>query len=213
MSNIRWSVMVPYDTDRALRSCLRRTKHITRLCLFCLLAGTVIASPGQQTFFSCTDYHCDTGEMVTLTAGQWQSVRDLFAADVSAAEERKNIRQAIALLENTVGTITGTWRDLAGNVTGAGQSGQLDCISESINTTAYLQLLFDDGLLRWHDIEERQVRHPLIFNVHWTAVIVDHSSGARFAVDSWFLDNGQPPGIQPLGDWLAGRRVDESLNN
>ena len=178
------------------------------LCVCCLPAATVIASSGQKTFFSCTDYHCDTGKMVTLTASQWQTIRYLFAADTSPTKERESIRQAIALLENIVGAITGTWRDKAGNVVGAGEPGQLDCISESKNTTTYLRLLFDDGLLKWHDIKERQVRHPLIFNTHWTAVIVDRSNGERFAVDSWFLDNGQPPAIQPLSDWLSGRKID-----
>jgi hypothetical protein len=118
------------------------------LCLCCLPAATVLASPDQKTFFSCTDYHCDTGKIVTLTASQWQTIRYLFNADNSPAKERENIRQAIALLENIVGDITGTWRDLAGNVAGAGEPGQLDCISESNNTTTYMQLLFEDGLLK-----------------------------------------------------------------
>jgi hypothetical protein len=182
---------------------------IAWLYLCCFPAATVIASSGQQDFFSCTDYHCDTGQMVTLTASQWQSIRKLFDADASPVKERENIRQAIARLENIVGAITGTWRDLAGNVAGAGQAGQLDCISESKNTSTYLQLMFDDGLLRFHGVEERQVRHPLIFNTHWTAVIIDRSNGERFAVDSWFRDNGQPPDIQPLSDWLSGREMEE----
>jgi hypothetical protein len=183
---------------------------VIALC-FCL-GGVSVAAAGtassQQPFFVCTDYHCDVGETVTLTARQWQAVRDLFAADTSAADERDNLRRAIAFLETAVGTITGTWRDLAGNVAGAGEPGQLDCIAESRNTTTYLQLLFDAGLLRYHAVEPRQVRHPLIFNVHWSAVIRDRDSGERFAVDSWFLDNGQPPYIQPLEDWLSGRRID-----
>jgi hypothetical protein len=179
-------------------------------CLYlCSFPAAASDTSGELTFFSCTDYHCDAGRMVTLTAGQWQSVRSLFAADTSPAEERENIRQAIALLENMVGALTGTWRDLAGNVAGAGQPGQLDCISESKNTSTYLQLMFDDGLLKWHDVEERQVRHPLIFNTHWAAVIADQSSGERFAVDSWARDNGQPPDIQPLSDWLMGRKLEE----
>jgi hypothetical protein len=176
------------------------------LCYF--PAVTLTASSGQQNFFSCTDYHCDTGQMVTLTASQWQTIRNLFTEDTSPANERENIRQAIAQLENMVGAITGTWRDLAGNVAGAGQPGQLDCISESKNTTTYLQLMFDDGLLRFYGVEERQVRHPLIFNTHWTAAIIDRSNGERFAVDSWFLDNGKPPVIQPLSDWLLGRKME-----
>ena len=186
-----------------------RPGGIVALLLCCLSAATTNASPGQRTVFTCIDYHCDAGRTVTLTADQWQSVRDLFPASTTPKEERENIRQAIALLENTVGSMTGTWRDLAGNAAGAGQRGQLDCISESKNTTTYLQLLFADGLLKWHGIGERRVRHPLIFNVHWTAVIIDRSSGERFAVDSWFLDNGQPPIIQPLEDWLSGREMNE----
>lgn len=177
-------------------------------CL-CLSAATAIASPGPKAFFSCTDYHCDTGQSVTLMDSQWQSVREIYATDTSPAEEREHIRQSIALLEDTVGAITGTWRDLGENAAGAGQPGQLDCISESRNTSTYLQLLADDGLLKWHDIEARQRRRPLFFNVHWAAVIRDRTNGERFAVDSWFLDNGRPPAIQPLGDWLAGRSIDE----
>ena len=187
-----------------------RAAGITGFCLYCLSMAIDVSVAGQQTFFSCTDYHCDAGQVVTLTASQWQSIRELFAVDTSPAGERDNIRLAIAQLENTVGGITGTWRDLAGNVAGAGQSGQLDCISESRNTTTYLQLLFDDGLLKWHDIGERRERNPLFFNVHWTAVIIDRSNGEHFAVDSWFRDNGQPPHIQPLTDWLRGRRMDET---
>jgi hypothetical protein len=160
-------------------------------------------------FESCIDFHCDATRTVTLDSDHWQAVRTLFAGKTSPAGERERIRQAIALLEREVGAITGTWSDLAGNIKGDGY--QLDCISESKNTTTYLQLLFDDGLLRWHEIDQRQVRHPLIFNTHWTAVILDRSSGQRYAVDSWFLGNGEPPDIQPLEDWLSGRRIERAV--
>jgi hypothetical protein len=145
---------------------------------------------------------------VTLSNAQWQGVRELFLVNESATQERENIRLAIGLLEDDVGRITGTWRDLAGNTAGAGQPGQLDCISESKNTDTYLHLLADDGLLKWHRVGPRQVRHPLIFNTHWTAVIVAQDDGKQYAVDSWFLDNGRPPNIQPLDDWLSGRSMD-----
>lgn len=175
------------------------------LCVGWLPLATAVAASEQQVFV-CTDYHCDQGDVVTLTASEWQKVGALFAPAASAAQERENIRQAIALLESTIGAITGTWRDLGGNVAGAGKPGQLDCISESKNTTTYLKLLFNSGLLKHHDIEVRQVRRPLILNVHWSAVIRERRTGRRFAVDSWFLDNGQPPLVQPLEDWLSGRR-------
>lgn len=188
---------------------------ITVLYLTCLPAAGVTAATAPPAFvsappafFSCTSYHCKTGQNVHLSQAQWQAVHDLFRTDTSPAAEREHLRQAIALLEQQVGALTGTWRDLAGNVAGAGQNGQLDCIAESKNTTTYLQLLSDAGLLKWHIVEPRQVRHPLIFNVHWTAVIRDTRSQQRYAVDSWFLDNGRPPYIQPLEEWKSGRRFE-----
>lgn len=183
---------------------------IPGLILYGLAATATGAAAENTPFFSCTDYHCDAGRMVTLSSAQWQPVRELFSAAASPAEEREQIRRAIALLEDIVGTITGTWRDLGGNVAGSGQPGQLDCIAESRNTTTYLQLLADDGLLKWHEVAARRARQPWFFNVHWSAVIVDRSTGEPFAVDSWFLDNGQAPSVQPLEDWLSGKPATEN---
>jgi hypothetical protein len=181
----------------------------TLLCQSICHTTTAFASSSPLSFRSCTDYHCDVQQRVELSVSQWQPVRELFTSVNTPSEERERIRQAIALLEKIVGEITGTWRDLGGNVAGSGQAGQIDCISESKNTTTYLHLLFDDGLLRWHEVGERQLRRRFIIAQHWTAVIVDRSNGERFAVDSWYLDNGHPPMILPLVDWLAGRREDE----
>ena len=178
---------------------------VVLLYLTCMYPFSVSATAVPAPFFSCTDYHCDEGQTVTLTADQWHAVEALFSAVQSPTEEREQIRRAVALLETEVGRITGTWRDLAGNVAGAGQAGQLDCISESKNTTTYLALLQEQGLLRWHGVEERALRRPWIIGLHWTAVIRDRSTGQRFAVDSWYLDNGEPPYIHPIEKWLSGQ--------
>lgn len=183
----------------------RSAVAINRLCVVWLLLATPLAWCAPQPFFVCTDYHCDTGQLVVLAPDDWQAVRALFAPNASASDERQSIGRAIALLESRVGDITGTWRDLAGNVAGAGKPGQLDCISESKNTTTYLTLMARDGLLKNHNVEARRVRRPWIFDVHWTAVIREAGTGQRFAVDSWFLDNGQPPHVQPLEEWLSGK--------
>jgi hypothetical protein len=44
---------------------------------------------------------------------------------------------------------------------------------------------------------------------HTTAVIEETASGDRYAVDSWFLDNGQPPYIARLEVWKAGGAPDD----
>ena len=181
---------------------------ITLAYFTCMYLSEVSAERAPPPFFSCTDYHCDEGETVQLSEQQWQQVSSLFSPTEFPAEEREQIREAIALLETQVGRRTGTWRDLGKNVAGAGQPGQLDCIAESKNTTTYLQLLSNGGLLRWHTVEPREMRHPWLLNVHWSAVIRDKNTDQRYAVDSWFLDNGQRPFIQTLQDWSAGRRFD-----
>lgn len=186
---------------------MRTVSLLTTIALYltCLAPAKVSADNVPPAFYSCTSYHCKSGRQVQLSEPQWQAVRRLLGNAASPAEERRRLRRAIALLEQQTGIITGTWRDLAGNVAGAGQPGQLDCIAESKNTTTYLQLLSNAGLLKWHVAEAREVRHPLIFNVHWTAVIRDTRSDRRYAVDTWFRDNGEPPYIQPLEDWKSGR--------
>ena len=185
-----------------------RVTGIALIYLTCMYPLTGIAAPALPPFYSCTDYHCDEGKTVSLSARQWNQVQALFASASTADDERRKIRRTIALLEEQVREITGTSRDLAKNVAGSGLPGQLDCISESRNTTTYLQLLSDYGLLQWHTVEERQLRHPWILDLHWAAVIRDRSTDKRYAVDSWFLDNGHPPYIQPLDQWLSGRAFD-----
>jgi hypothetical protein len=170
------------------------------------LPGVTLGAPPE--LLVCTDYHCDQLVSVQLRAHHWRRIGALFADTDSPADEREHLRQAIALLEDLIGSMTGTWRDRGGNFAGVGQKGQLDCIAESTNTTAYLNLLESAGLLRWHRIAPRKRRNPLFFNVHWTAVIIEKASGDAYAVDSWYLDNGQPPYVQRLDDWMSGQRPD-----
>lgn len=168
-------------------------------------AGQLLAWQAPPTFEACTDYHCDILQPVTLHPDQWQKIRSLFPATRSAVEERQQIGAAIARFEQLVGEQTDNWRDLAENDGEGSESGQLDCIAESLNTTTYLRLIERDNLLKWHQVEERRRRNPWLFNIHWTATIKEINTRQRYAVDSWFFANGQAPVIQPLDTWLAGQ--------
>lgn len=173
---------------RRLPAC---TALLGLLSLAPLMAAPVITS--------CTDFGCRNQQRVTLDDPSWQRVARLFDGVDSAAAERSAIAQAIALLEADVGLRTGTWRDKAYNWQRAGEPGELDCIAESNNTDRYLKTLEQAGLLHWHHTLAREMRG--LFFVHWTAVIEDKANGSRWAVDSWFRDNGQPPVIIPLAQW------------
>jgi hypothetical protein len=185
---------------------LLRPHSLVVLSIFLLSVTSVLSAPAP--FFSCTDFHCEHGQAVLFSEQQWLDIRKIFSVIDNPDQERDAIRKAIGLIETEVGEITGTDLDLAENLWGKESHGQLDCISESRNTTTYLQLLYDDRLLRWHKVKDRKHRAPWIFNVHWTAVIQDLKTHTEYAVDSWFKPNGQPPVIQELDSWIKGEKLD-----
>jgi hypothetical protein len=76
----------------------------------------------------------------------------------------------------------------------------MDCIDESTNTYQYLSALEELGLLKWHKVDLKQ-RRVVWLATHWTATIREIGSGRRYAVDSWYRDNGELPYIQPIEDW------------
>lgn len=181
---------------------------VALLLLACMSANGQAA---QHTFPVCTDFHCDISVEITLTPYQWQQVDTLFQRPASPKQEREQIRRAIALLERLVGGISGTWRDKARNSNLDSTKGQLDCIAESLNTTAFLREIESAGLLRWHSVEDRAMRRRWLVSDHWSAVIRDQTSGMTYAVDSWYLDNGELPYIQILQDWRDG--IDPTTNS
>jgi len=181
----------------------KRVRTPGRLVLACLLAlGATRAQTVSDAFPVCLDYHCDETRQLTLSDEEWQMLATVFTDQASPAMERARIGEAIASMERLVGEKTGTWRDLAENAAGAGGPGQLDCIAESMNSTTYLQLFEQAGWLRWHRVEPRARRQRWLFAIHWTAVIQDTQTKVRYAVDSWYRDNGMPPITQPLDDWF-----------
>lgn len=165
----------------------------------------IITDPDPAQFNICYDYGCASLAWVKLSDEQWQRVPAVFAPPAaSPADEREQIRRAIALLESIVGPMTGTAHDKGGSWPGLGQTGQMDCIDESTNTTIYLTMLQKYGLLRWHNVEDRSTRWSLFRWPHTTAVIAERAGGREWAVDSWFLDNGEPPFVLPLETWKDG---------
>jgi len=145
---------------------------------------------------------------VKLSAEQWQRVRPEFAPPAATpSEERGQIRTAIALFETIVGAMTGTASDKGGNWRGFGLPGQMDCIDESTNTTIYLRMLQKYGLLRWHSVADRATRWSLFSWPHTTAVIEERASRRLWAVDSWFLDNGEPPFVLRFAGYYEDKLV------
>ncbi len=172
------------------------------------VAASYIRSPRPDRFSVCHEHTCHAITDVSLSAEDWANVKRVFVAPAAnAAAEREQIARAIAALELLVGARTGTANDLGENLPGLGLSGQMDCVDESTNTSAYLLMLQQDGLLHWHQVGARISRGILqLTTLHFTASVKESTSGDGFAVDSWFEPNGSRPDIVPLAEWRRGRR-------
>ncbi len=173
----------------------------------CILLALGLATPvaAEAYFVHCYDFGCKSRQEVRFDASQWERLRMLFVpAPADAAAERQAIRRAIAMMERFSGEIAGTANDKGGNAHDYALPKQQDCIDESTNTWQYLVALDELGLLR-HHAADLKYRRIVWFATHWTAAIVERASGARYAVDSWYRDNGELPLIQPLEDWRRKR--------
>ena len=141
-----------------------------------------------------------------LTPEEQKTVSLYFQTNENAKMERENIRHAVSYFENIIGNKTGTSADIAGTYVKMGHM-QHDCIDESTNTTTYLILMNQMDLLKFHTPNALTSRAPILsgrLGPHRTAVIVENNSGTKYAVDSWFHDNGLKPEIVELSTWRWG---------
>lgn len=155
----------------------------------------------------CHGYGCKFVTNVPLDKKDWKIISAAFRPRAKAAEqERKQIAKAIGLFEKQVGPKDGTVEDIRGTFRKTGDK-QLDCVDESTNTTSYLSVLQDVGLLKFHTVMGPTMRFPIIHAGNWphqTALIRDNKTGTVYAVDSWFRDNGAPADIIELKEWKRG---------
>lgn len=170
-------------------------------------------TPYVHDFEVCAGGGCVELKHVNVSHSDWQTVVQIFAqaGEVDAERERHLIAQAIGIMESIVGRLTDTDTDLAGTFGNSDFPGQMDCNDEAINSTTYMRLMRNYGLIKFHEIEDMRTRN-FFFNgwPHSTAVIRETASGKRFAVDSWFYDNGFPATIVPFSEWKSGYIPEDS---
>jgi hypothetical protein len=164
-------------------------------------------SPTREGMSVCRSFGCRETTPVSLDEAEWARVAALFDPPAQTPHlERAQVALAVGLFETLVGPKAGTDRDAAGNGWNRTRSPQLDCIAEAVNSTVYLLLLDQAGLLRHHRVAHPARRRAMLIFPHNTAVLVERATGSPYAVDSWFHENGVPPEIVPLDQWRAGYR-------
>ena len=169
-------------------------------------------TPTLGQFEVCHSGGCAESNQLSIDDIEWRSVAQIFSVKASnAAEERAQVAKAIGEIERIVGAKNGTSTDLAGTFDSGNTPGQLDCNDEAINTTTYMRLLKANGLMQFHDIEDTRTRNFFFTGwPHTTAVVREIQSGERFAVDSWFYDNGHAATIVPFAQWKANYKPEDS---
>lgn len=158
----------------------------------------------------CRGYGCKFVERFAMSEQDWKPFDKMFPAK-SARDEREKIAYAVGMFEEISGQRTGTAVDRAGTFLKLGDY-QMDCVDESSNTSFYITAMARRGLVRFHKIEAPDIRLPISGGggwVHQTAVMTEIATGDKFAVDSWFKDNGHPAYVVPLRAWKTGWRPPE----
>ena len=165
-----------------------------------------------ESFQHCHGYGCKHVSRIAFTQVDWAPIEAVFTPlPPNPESEREAIKKAIAIFEQRVGEKAGTHSDRAGTFKKVGQY-QHDCVDESTNTTVYLSLLQQKGLMAFHRIEGPSVRLPFIDSGRWphqSAVISELHTSHFYAVDSWFHDNGKPAEIIRLKAWKDGWKPEE----
>ena len=197
-------------------------RQLSSNLLFCVLLALSINSnaalsdisyiyrqvPVLHGFDVCSGGGCAEIKHVSLTDEEWQMISSVFANAVAvsnAGKERDMISEAVGTFERIVGDKTGTATDRAGTFGNSDYPGQLDCNDEAINSTTYMRLMRQNGLIKLHEIEDMRTRNFFFTGwPHSTAVIREIATGTRYAVDSWFYDNGLPATIIPFAEWKSG---------
>ena len=174
----------------------------------------------------CYNYGCVREEPVSYRSATLDELSARLAAAGGAARERELLAEAVGRLYRLAGEQLPVAADRRGNYLDGGVDGRMDCIDHSTSTTRMLRLLESRGALRFHRVSEPGRRTWFIFQ-HFSAVIEELAPacgscmedgmaveepdggeapppGKRYAVDSWFVDNGEAAIVLPLAEWLNG---------
>jgi len=150
--------------------------------------------PRNRTVTVCHAYGCREKTKFTFTQSDIAEIKKLMEKTKKADtphEERRAIAYAIGWMERRTGEVIGTKHDRPGmDFSGSGDPTQQDCVDEATNTTSYLTVLQNEGLLKHHTVGQPFAKENYLRGVagwtHWTATI--YEKGLRGALGGRQLD-------------------------
>lgn len=177
----------------------------------------------------CFNYSCNTEQSIAYSDARLAAVAGMLAAADNAERERNVLAMALGLLYGWAGEVSPIAADRGGNAADDDALGRMDCIDHSTSTTRLLRMLEARGMLRFHRVLEPIKRVRYVVAQHFSAVIEEtalaergaanaqgdeprdaerNQGPLRFAMDSWYYDNGMAAVVLPLQQWLEGAGPD-----
>lgn len=153
----------------------------------------------------CSGFGCIYQDKLSVTQAQESELKDIFRSGAaSATAERAAIARYISTMErmslSNLRFAADVKRSYQRN---SGVRGQMDCVDETRNTTAYLKFAQSRGWLLHHRVSNSYVNKGFVLDgtlPHRSAVIIDRS-GKQYVVDSWPTNNGGKPLIISTKQW------------
>lgn len=167
-----------------------------------------VSVPTAWRMTLCHGFECTYRETIRFSRSDIARLERLMGRPASPEAERERLSRALQWFETRAGVQAGTAADKGGLNFRSGVAGQQDCIDESTTTTNFMLVLQEHGLLRHHTVGGVAARGFLLDGryPHATATLTERTGGRQWSIDTWVRDNGEPPVIMPLEEWMAQRR-------
>jgi hypothetical protein len=196
-----------------LCACAQNANHLNTV----YLDRFATPDPTLAQFTVCHGFNCTERSHATLNIKQWRQVAAVFRPRAKNAQsERQQIAHGVALIERLVGPQTGTaahqWthKDML-IYPNLGDTTQLDCVDESVNTWTYMMLMERGGLLHFHRVAQLANAGGLTDPFMRNTAVLQEIKGDYYAVDASLVDGGQPPIVMPLTTWMGKWPPDVSV--
>lgn len=199
------------DTVRAMRQTMLRYAGMA-VTVFVAVGCTSVSSnyagdrkaAGLSRIEVCHGFNCYFQSRYAVTpADHDQFARIMAYAPESPEAERAAIANAIMFFEDRATDTVGIADEAKSGFRQSGKKGQMDCIDESTNSRSLMLFLERNGWLKHHAVLPNvsrgaflDARYP-----HSTAVVREHGSGRKWAIDSWYEPAGGAPDVRPLEEW------------
>jgi hypothetical protein len=165
-----------------------------------------INPPSAEQMTICYGFVCRRRATLDFTASdKAELTKILGAGKATAPAERAAVQKAVVWFDKRVGPMIGTNNRVANaDIRSGASAGNFDCWDSTRNTSSFLFVLQEWGLLKHHTVGNPRYRGNILAMQlpHNTAVLVEKESKIEWVVDMWTTKYLQPPDVMLVETWL-----------